>query len=167
LIIGEREDLNFMTKNKFKWISGDFVAEYNMHLDKLHEKQAQLDEEFKNSIGSAVEREISRLENTIPVDFSVGSRVVNSHGNEGIIISTHVELVVETHAETDSGQPAAGPNRYWPIRSANDEDVVTCEGMLRLYVVEFDSHDLEKDWGVEKKAFSMYSDEFELVEEHR
>lgn len=155
-----------MTKNSFKWISGDFVAEYNMQLDKLREKQAQLDEEFKNAIGSVVQREISRLESTIPVDYPVGTKVVNSHGNEGIIIGTHVELVVETHAETDTDQGAVGPNKYWQIRSATDEDVVTCEGMLRLYDVEFDSHDLEKDWGVEKKACTMYSDEFELVEDH-
>lgn len=154
-----------MTNNKFKWLSGDFVAEYNKHLVSLREKQAQLDEEFKEAIGNVVQREVTRLENTIPVEYPIGTKVVNSHGNEGIVIGTRIELCVETHAETDTDLTAVGPNKYWSIRSSNDEDVVTCEGMLRLYDVEFDSHDLEKDWGVEKKAYTMYPDEFEIIEE--
>ena len=41
----------------------------------------------------------------------------------------------------------------------SDEDVITCEGMLRLYMVEFPSTQLEMDWGKNENIVEMYPDE--------
>lgn len=149
----------------FKWLSGDFVAEYNNSLKDLNDAQEELDKKYDIVIGEIVKRESARLEKVIPAKHEIGTKVVNSHGNTGIIIGSHIELVVKTHAKSDVDQDVVGPNKYWNLASVDDELVITCEGMLRLYDVEFPSDPLSKDWGVDSKAFSMYADEFEVLKE--
>ena len=150
---------------KFKWLSGDFLSEYNKSLSDLRSHQEELDKKYEVVIGEIVERETARLEKSIPIEYPIGTKVVNSHGNAGIIIGSHIELVVKTHAKSEIDQEVVGPNKYWSVTTADEENIMTCEGMLRLYDVQFDSHEMEKDWGVETKAITMYSDEFELAEE--
>ena len=150
---------------KFKWLSGDFLSEYNKALSDLRVHQAELDEKYEVVIGELVKRETSRLEKAIPIEHPIGTKVINSHGNTGVIIGSHIDLVVKTHAKSDIDQEVVGPNKYWSVTTPDEENIMTCEGMLRLYDVQFDSHELEKDWGVDYKVLTMYSDEFELAEE--
>ena len=150
---------------KFKWLSGDFVADYNNALNDFRKEQVALDEKHEAGMSEIVKREISRLEKVIPPEYDVGTKVVNSHGNTGVIIGSHIELSVKTYAKTDIDQDVVGPNKYWNLSTPDDEVVVTCEGMLRLYDVEFPSDQLSMDWGVDTKACSMYPDEFEVYKE--
>jgi hypothetical protein len=151
---------------KFKWLSGDFVAGYNAALSKLKISQKELDKKHDIIIGEIVKRETKRLEKTILVEFEVGSQVVNSHGNVGTIVGTHIELSVETHGLSDMGQLAAGPNRYWNIENSDDEAAVTCDGnMLRLYSVKFNANPISKDYGIDDDIQTMFADEFEAVKE--
>ena len=167
LTIGVKAESNIGVLMKFKWLSGDFVSDYNRHIDELRAQQAELDEKYEKIMSEVVEREAERLAKTVPVEYEAGTRVVNSYGNVGIIQGSHIELNVKTYAKSDIDQEVVGPNKYWNIRNSEEENVVTCEGMLRRYDVKFDAHDLAKDWGVDQEVFTMYPDEFEIAKEEQ
>tara|TARA_B100000900_G_C20303330_1_gene603107 strand:+ start:234 stop:680 length:447 start_codon:yes stop_codon:yes gene_type:complete len=142
-----------------KWLSGDFVSQYNKLMTQLKEEQTALDDKFTNDFNNLVELETSRLEQTVPYEFEIGQKVVNSFGQVGKVVSSHIDLHINTDQLTDLDQPVVGPNRYHQLENGADEDVITCEGMLRLYMVEFPSTQLEMDWGKNENIVEMYPDE--------
>ena len=142
-----------------KWLSGDFVSQYNKLMTQLKEEQTNLDDKFANDFNNLVELEKTRLEQTVPYEFEIGQKIVNSFGQIGTVVSSHVDLHISTDQLTDLDQPVVGPNRYHQLENEGDEDVITCEGMLRLYMVEFPSTQLEMDWGKNENIVEMYPDE--------
>ena len=142
-----------------KWLSGDFVSQYNRLMSRLKEEQTSLDDKFTNDFNNLVELEKSRLEQTVPHEFKIGQKVVNTFGQVGTVVSSHIDLHINTDQLTEYDQPVVGPNRYHQLETAADEDVITCEGMLRLYMVEFPSTQLEIDWGKHENIVEMYPDE--------
>ena len=146
----------------FKYLSGDFVAEYNEAMQSLKKEQELLDQKYSSIFENLVEKETSRLEEVVPFDFNIGDKVRDSDGNIGFVVSTQVVLNVRE----DEGYfgKLFGPSMFFPIESAEDEEVVTCEGLLRMIDVEFESSELEKDWMVESRTKRCYSDELTRVE---
>ena len=142
-----------------KRLSGDFVSQYNKLMTQLKEEQTNLDDKFANDFNNLVELEKTRLEQTVPYEFEIGQKIVNSFGQIGTVVSSHVDLHISTDQLTDLDQPVVGPNRYHRLENEGDEDVITCEGMLRLYMVEFPSTQLEMDWGKNENIVEMYPDE--------
>jgi len=55
----------------FKFLSGDFVAEYNNAINDLTNKQKQLDDEYSNILDNLLEKESKRLNEIIPIPFTV------------------------------------------------------------------------------------------------
>lgn len=142
-----------------KYLSGDFISEYNRAMSSFKNEQKKLDEKYSESISNLVEREKLRLEQTVPHDFEIGSQVFNDDGEIGIVVSSHIELIANSFSRTEYGDLACGPNSYWPIENEEDEIAITCEGALRKYIVEFGSSEIEKDWGVDKRTVEFYHDE--------
>ena len=148
-----------------KYLSGDFVSEYNRVMNNFKNEQSDLDEKYSKLISAMIEREKSRLEQTVPYDFEIGSRVFNDDGVPGIVVGSHIELIANSYARTEFGEPVCGHNSYWPIENEEDEITITCDGALRKYIVEFESSELEKDWGVDKKTVEFYHDELNYTRE--
>lgn len=146
-----------------KWLSGDFVAEYARTMKEYRRSQNNIDESFDRHLGALVERETIRLEATIPIEFENGTKVKTYDNKIGEIVGTKIELFMKRGGRDEWQSLVKGPNRYWNLEDPQDESIVTCEGMLRLYNVKFDSHDIEKDWGIEDNTLLMYPDEFEPV----
>jgi len=142
-----------------KWLSGDFVAEYNKVTEALKKEQRELDEKYSEKINQLIERETKRLDEVVPYDYNIGDKVINSFGITGVVEGSHVELSVRTNTMTEFDEPVVGSNVYHALKNQNDEDVITLEGMLRLYSVRFPTTEFEKDWGQDSKLFVMYSDE--------
>ena len=128
-------------------------------MSELKEEQANLDEKFANDFNNLVQLEKKRLELTVPHDFQIGQKVVNTFGQVGTVVSSHIDLHINSDQLTEFDQPVVGPNRYHILEGDKDEDIVTCEGMLRMYMVEFPATELEKDWGRDNNIVEMYSDE--------
>ncbi len=147
-----------------KWLSGDFVSQYNRLMSQLKEEQTILDNKFTNDFNNLVELEKSRLEQTVPREFKIGQKVVNTFGQVGTVVGSHVDLHISSDQMTDLDQPVVGPNRYYPLKDGSDEDIITCEGMLRLYTVEFPATQLEMDWGKNENHHVMYPDEITSFE---
>ena len=147
----------------FKFLSGDFVAEYNRVFNSFKEKQELLDEEYGTLISEIVKNESRRLEDSVPVEFPVGTKVANSYGNVGEIIGTKINLNVVNNSMTDLDEPSVGPNRYWPVKDSKDESILTLDGDLRVYIVKFDSDELSKDWGISEEIYEMYPEEFNVI----
>jgi len=146
----------------FKYLSGDFVAEYNEAMKNLKKEQELLDQKYSSVFENLVEKETARLEEVVPIEFKIGDKVKDSDGNIGFVVSTQVVLNVRE----DEGYfgKLFGPNMFFSIENAGDEEVVTCEGLLRMIDVEFESSELEKDWMVESRTKRCYSDELTRVE---
>ena len=51
------------------------------------------------------------------------------------------------------------PTGYWPIRNESDESVVTIDGDLRRYHVEFGSNPIARDYGIETEIVPLYLEE--------
>ena len=132
---------------KFKYLSSDFLASYNELYEELETKQANLDTEFSEKFSNLVEREKIRLEKIAPLDFEIGEKVFLPGGKIGIIKSTEIDFNVEIDELDDHGKPLYGPGRYFPITSVSEEEIVTCEGSVRSYIVESDASEIAKDWG--------------------
>ena len=146
---------------KLNIISGDFAAAYCEILKEYKEKQNLLDKEYARKIQKFANMETNRLEANIPVEFEPGTKVLAYPDKVGTVISSNIEFIVNRGGHDEWGQEVQGPNAYWPLESADDESIITCEGYIRTYLVEFDSHAIEKDWGLNTKVLTMYADEFE------
>ncbi len=142
---------------KFKYISGDFVAEYNKALQDLKAEQAALDEKYAKQIDHIVNMEVTRLEQVVPDPIEKGARVKCPEGRFGTVLNCPVEIWVRE----DEGYhgPLYGPGKYYELDSEADEIVITCEGILRQVVVEFEATELDKDWGIEKRVEMFWADD--------
>ena len=140
-----------------KYLSGDFIAEYNRALKEYKAAQDIIDAKWSNIIDSLVEEEIERLEDTIPLTFQVGERVYDTNGNIGIIRAC--PIVLNVSEDEDYHGKKYGPNKFFSIKNQLDEEAVTCEGMLRMIDVELNTTEIEKDWGQETKMSRYYEDE--------
>ena len=150
---------------KLKTISGDFAAAYCAILKEYKEKQDLLDEEYGRKIQKFANMETNRLEANVPVEFEPGTKVFAYPDKVGTVVGSQIEFIVNRSGKDEWGQNVQGPNAYWPLDSLEDESIITCEGYIRTYQVEFDSHQIEKDWGVNTKVLTMYADEFERYQE--
>lgn len=148
-----------------KWLSGDFVAEYNEVTGALKKEQLELDEKYSAKINRLIERETKRLDEVVPREYAEGDKVINSFGITGTVVGSHIELSVRTNCLTENDNPVVGSNIYHILKDQGDEDIITLEGMLRLYTVIFPTSDFEKDWGQETKTFVMYADEITPLNE--
>ena len=146
-----------------KYLSGDFLAEYNRTLNEYQKEQEKIDNKWSKIVEDLVEKEVERLEDTVPVIFQPGQRVSDTNGNIGTVKSTQV--VLNVHEDEDYHGKKYGPSKFFAIRNELDEEAVTCEGMLRMINVEFEASEIEKDWGHETKHATYYEDELEVVNE--
>ena len=144
---------------KLKMLSGDFVSEYKRAIDSYRRKQATLDEDFELRISSLVNRERSRLEEAIPVEFEKGTMVRTGDDKIGEIVGTKIDLMLKRGGRTEWNDAVQGPGQYWPIDEPGDEDIITS------YMVKFEAGALEKDWGIEENTVALFTDEFEKVVE--
>ena len=85
-----------------KWLSGDFVSQYNKLMTQLKEEQTNLDDKFANDFNNLVELEKTRLEQTVPYEFEIGQKIVNSFGQIGTVVSSHVDLHISTDRSTSA-----------------------------------------------------------------
>ena len=146
-----------------KYLSGDFLAEYNRALNEYQKEQEVIDNKWSKIIEDLVEEEVERLEDTVPVIFQPGQRVRDTNGNIGTVKSTQV--VLNVHEDEDYHGKKYGPNKFFAIKNKLDEEAVTCEGMLRMINVEFEASEIEKDWGYDTKYSTYYEDELIVVED--
>ena len=149
---------------KLKMLSGDFAASYYEVLEEYKQKQNQLDEEYSQKIKKFANMERNRLEANIPVEFKPGMKVSAYPDKIGTVVGSKIEFEVNRGGKDEWGQEVQGPNAYWPLECEHDEAIITCEGYIRTYLVKFDSHEIEKDWGLDSKVLTMYADEFEPYE---
>jgi len=148
---------------KFKYLSSDFLASYNELYEQLEMRQANLDTEFSEKFSALVEREKVRLDKIAPLDFEVGEQVLLPGGKIGSVKSVEVDFNVEIDELDDHGKPLYGPGRYFPITTASQEEIVTCEGSVRFYVVETDASEIAKDWGHSTVTEAYYAEELKKV----
>lgn len=141
---------------KFKNISGDFVAEYNRTMEQYKSEQADLDKKYDSKINELLLREKSRLRESFPDPFEIGSLVKDEKGNIGKVLKCPVDIEVCFYDEYD-----CSPKRYLPLKGSDCEDIVTCEGNVKRVVVEFNSSEIEKDWGHDTRIRELWADEVE------
>lgn len=144
-----------------KYLSGDFIAEYNHILKKCEEEQARVDKKWHEMINILVNRETARLEDTIPNKFNIGEKVRDTNGNIGTVKAC--PIVLNVYEDEDYYGKKFGPNRFFTIKDQSDEEAVTCEGMLRMIDVEVSATEIEKDWGQETKVARYYEDELTVL----
>lgn len=144
-----------------KYLSGDFIAEYSRALGKYSEEQETIDSKWGNIISDLVEEEIERLEDVIPLAFKIGETVKDTNGKIGVVRAC--PIVLNVHEDEDYHGKKYGPNKYFAIKNASDEEAVTCEGMLRMVDVELEATEIEKDWGVSDKVARYYEDELTVI----
>lgn len=148
---------------KFKYLSADFLATYNELYEELESRQALLDTEFNEKFSDLVEREKVRLGKIAPLEFETGEKVLLSNGKIGVVKSSEVEFNVEIDELDDYGKPLYGPGRYFPITTSSQEEIVTCEGSVRFYIVETDASEIAKDWGHSSITEKFYAEELQKV----
>ncbi len=143
--------------SKFKYISGDFAAEYATLLKGLKEAQQSLDESYERSVRKLLAMETARLEETVPVPFETGVLVKTGEGRVGKVLACPVDI--DVFADESYAGVQYGPGRYYNLADSNDEEVVTCEGMIRKVTVEIVPNEFEKDWGHDKIIQTYWPDE--------
>ena len=143
-----------------KYLSGDFIAEYSRALDALKKEQQAIDEKWSAVIEELVTKEVARLEETFPHTFSAGQEVLDTNGNSGVVKSC--PIVLNVYEDEDYHGKKFGPNRFFEIKNQDDEEAVTCEGLLRMVDVELKTSEIEQDWGVETKFARYYEDELKI-----
>ncbi len=150
----------------FKYLSSDFLASYNEIIDDLEERQALLDTTFEEKVTKLVERERERLEQLAPVEFTEGQMVKIEGSNRiGKVLGSKIDFNVMICDETDQyGKPFYGPARFFEVKTASDEQIVTCEGMLRTYTVSVEANEIESDWGHSRITSEYYADELAKIE---
>lgn len=144
-----------------KYLSGDFVAEYSRALSEYKKEQDTIDSKWGNIINDLVEEEVERLEDTIPHTFKIGETVKDTNGNLGIVKAC--PIVLNVHEDEDYHGKKYGPNKFFAVVNQSDEEAVTCEGMLRMVDVEFETTEIEKDWGQTTKTARYYEDELTVI----
>lgn len=147
----------------FKFLSGDFLSEYNRLLLEYKAKQSDLDAEFDRKISLISDREKSRLEQMHPSNIEPGTLVKTFDGKVGVVTESQLEFVTKRGGMNEWETLLTGPERYWPVRDEIDETIITCEGYMRSYNVVFEPHALELDWGIQQNTITMFEDEFEVV----
>jgi hypothetical protein len=148
---------------KFKYFSSDFLSSYNQLLDELETRQAELDTEYADRIEELVSVEKKRLEETVLQKYQIGQEVkILGTGKKGTIVSTHIEFGVEIEESDDYGKPHYGPGRYFSLKNRNEEEVVSCEGAFRAYVIETDAGDIGADWGVSKISETFFEEDLSI-----
>lgn len=147
-----------------KYLSGDFIALYNSAMSQYREEQQAIDEKFDSIIGELVKRERERLEKVAALPFSSGDKVETPDGRIGTVVKCPVDLDVMNY-DWRYFEPveSVGLNRYFQLKNEADENVVTCEGMIRKVEVEFEASEIEKDWGKDRVVHTVYPDELSLV----
>jgi len=140
-----------------KYLSGDFLAEYSRALDEYKKEQEALDKKWCSVINELVEEESERLEDTIPSNFKEGQRVIDTNGNLGTVVANPV--VLNVYEDESYYGKKFGPNKFFSIKNAADEEAVTCEGMLRMVDVNLETTEIEKDWGQDFRFARYYEDE--------
>jgi hypothetical protein len=143
-----------------KIISGDFVAVYNNIMKVYCEQQEKLDNEFTEKIDKIVNDETDRLEKVVPLPFAIGDKVKTTDGKIGIVESCPVTLHVKDSEQYDT--PQYGPSKYLKIQTEVDEEILTCEGMVRTVYVKFQTNQLSMDWGVNFDYKRYWPDELVL-----
>ena len=77
-------------------------------------------------------------------------------------IGTVVECPVDLNFREDEDYHGAkcGPNKFFKIRNESDEEILTCEGLVRSVKVKFDDvTQLEMDWGVTSRDSIYWPDD--------
>ncbi len=147
----------------FKYLSGDFVAEYNRTLNSLNEEQSRIDKKYSEIVDRMVEREKERLEGLAPMPFQVGDKVrLVDRSITGTVVSCPVNL--DMYYDSYPSEPKHGPGRFFSLNTETHETIVTCDGDLRKVVVLIEADELSKDWGVENEKVEYWPDELELVD---
>ena len=146
----------------FKYLSSDFLHEYNGLMKQYREEQLDLDSRFSGRISELLEIERARLKENIKPEFKVGQKVRSiSSGKVGEI--TEVYLDFTTDRNSFENENFTGPGRYLPIENEKDEAVATCEGDLIRYKIKIDSDLISKDYGIDYKIIEAWSDEVERI----
>lgn len=144
--------------NKFKYVSGDFVAEYTELMNHLKLAQKDLDESYDRSVQKLLAMETARLEEIVPMPYQPGDTVYTSDGRLGTVLACPVDITLKAD-EAYSG-PLYGPAKFLDVNDSYDwEEVITCEGMIRKVTVEIEATELEKDWGHDKIVETYWPDE--------
>jgi len=147
----------------FKYLSGDFVAEYNKTLEELRAVQKNIDEKYSKITDELIKLESKRLEAIISIPFSPGSKVrLIDQFISGVVVDCPVNFTVDKD-DWDCNQ-LFGPGRFLPLTKESDEYVVTCDGDLRKVRVLIEADELSKDYGVENKIAEYWVDELELID---
>jgi len=147
-----------MKTYKFKYLSGDFVSEYDRLMTDLKEAQKELDESYERSVQKLLAMETARLEETVPMPYQPGDTVYTLDGKKGTVLACPVDITLMAD-EAYSG-PLHGPAKFLDITDEYEwEEVITCEGMIRKVTVESEASELEKDWGHDKVVETYWPDE--------
>ena len=147
-----------MKTYSFKYVSGDFVAEYNTLMEGLKKAQAELDESYGRSVQKLLAMETARLEEVVPMPYQPGDIVTTIDGRKGKVLACPIDITLNAD-EAYSG-PLFGPAKYLDLDDDYDwEEVITCEGMMRKITVELEPSEFEKDWGHDKIIESFWPDE--------
>lgn len=149
-----------------KYLSGDFLAEYNQTLDSLEKEQKSIDEKYRTKIDSLVNREISRLDSVIPNPFSPGQQVrIIETGQVGTVVDCPINFTVDMEDYDYGDSEKFGPSKFYRIKNESDEEVATCEGVMRMVNVILQASPIENDWGIEDKIVKFWLDEVEDFKE--
>lgn len=140
-----------------KYLSGDFLAEYNRVLGEYRKEQNALDRKWCSIVNDLVEKESERLEDSFPSNFKEGEKVVDTNGNLGTVVAN--PIILNVYEDEGYYGKKFGPNKLFAIESALDEEAVTCEGMLRMVDVSLETTEIEKDWGQDYRFARYYEDE--------
>ena len=101
-----------------KYLSGDFLSEYNQALDSLEKEQASIDHKYKSKIDSLVKREISRLNSIIPNPFSPGQRVrILETGQVGTVVDCPINFTVDMEDYDYGDTEKFGPSKFYRIKN--------------------------------------------------
>ena len=80
----------------FKYLSGDFLSEYQKEIESLKKVQAEIDNEFSARIAALVDREKSRLDSIIESTYKIGDKVRTTSGvSSGTVVGFKTDFTVE------------------------------------------------------------------------
>lgn len=146
-----------------KILSGDFVAEYNRIMEEYTKAQKSLEETFEKRLDAVIHQEADRLEQTFPMPFQPGDKVVTQDGKRGTVLECPVDLNCREDESYHGAQ--CGPNKFFKIRDESDEEVLTCEGLVRSVKVQLDDvTQLEMDWGVTSRNATYWPDDLTRID---
>lgn len=138
-----------------KFISGDFVAEYNKLIEEYQEKQRELDSFYDEKISKILNLERERLEDSLDAEYTAGDQVIIHGVNVGVVEDSQIDFSVMSTDEDFT----YGPERYYPLKDGEDEKVITCYYDLIKYRVRTDSSELEKDYGLNHRSSFFFSED--------